>query len=131
MAAAASGLLSWLVGSAPSREFTAEELYASKDEGKMYVALNGRVYDVNPRPDMCGASTLIRRSRTRAHSRSSPTCRCLLWSRYGPGAPYNKLLGRDATRALATMELIQVDLAPMAEEDMDTDELKTLRCAAR
>jgi hypothetical protein len=67
MAAAASGLLSWLVGSAPSREFTAEELYASKDEGKMYVALNGRVYDVNPRPDMCGraASTLIRRTHAR------------------------------------------------------------------
>ena len=36
MAAAASGLLSWLTGSTPSREFTAEELYASKEEGKMY-----------------------------------------------------------------------------------------------
>lgn len=52
-----------------------------------------------------------------------------LLRRYGPGAPYHKLLGRDATRALATMELIQVDLAPMAEADMDADELKTLRCA--
>ena len=48
--------------------------------------------------------------------------------RYGPGAPYNKLLGRDATRALATMELMQVDLAPMSEADMDAEELKTLRC---
>jgi hypothetical protein len=49
----ASGLLSWLTGAAPGREFTAEELYASKGEGKMYVALNGRIYDVDPRPDMC------------------------------------------------------------------------------
>ena len=62
---------------------------------------------------------------------TAPTAHLLLpTSRYGPGAPYNKLLGRDATRALATMELIQVDLAPMSETDMDTDELKTLRCAA-
>lgn len=51
--AASAGLLSWLTGSAPNREFTAEELYASKDEGEMFVALNGRIYDVNPRPDMC------------------------------------------------------------------------------
>ena len=37
-----SGLLQWLTGAAPGREFTPAELLATVQEGKMYVALSGR-----------------------------------------------------------------------------------------
>ena len=64
-----AGLLGWLTGAAPGKEYTAEELYATVGEGKMYVALNGKVYDVDPRPDMCVLQPR-KRSTARAPARS-------------------------------------------------------------
>ena len=45
---------------------------------------------------------------------------------YGPGGPYNKFAGRDASRALALMSLDVKDLDNNSTEDLTEKQLKTM-----
>ena len=87
------------------KEWTVEEMAKANSEtpegyatAPIYVAAKGKVFDMS-----FGGVTF-----------------------YGPGGPYNKFAGRDASRALAKMSLDAADLDNAAIDDLEDKQIKIL-----